>query len=149
MADSVNIQNRKARFEYELLEELVAGIQLTGTEIKSVRMGKVSLDQAYCIFHEDELYIRGMNIAEYDMGNIYNHEPVRDRKLLLKRRELNKWQGKLKDAGLTIVPLRMFIQESGWAKVKIALVRGKKMHDKRDSIKERDVKRDLDRYYKS
>ena len=148
MADSVNIQNRKARFEYELLEELIAGIKLTGTEIKSVRMGKVSLDQAYCIFHENELYIRGMNIAEYEMGNIYNHEPVRDRKLLLKRRELNKWQGKLKDAGLTIVPLRMFIQENGWAKVKIALVRGKKMHDKRDSIKERDVKRDLDRYYK-
>ena len=148
MADGVNIQNRKARFEYELLEELIAGIQLTGTEIKSVRMGKVSLDQAYCIFHENELYIRGMNIAEYEMGNIYNHEPVRDRKLLLKRRELNKWQGKLKDAGLTIVPLRMFIQENGWAKVKIALVRGKKMHDKRDSIKERDVKRDLDRYYK-
>ena len=148
MADGVIIQNRKARFEYELLEELIAGIQLTGTEIKSVRMGKVSLDQAYCIFHENELYIRGMNIAEYEMGNIYNHEPVRDRKLLLKRRELNKWQGKLKDAGLTIVPLRMFIQENGWAKVKIALVRGKKMHDKRDSIKERDVKRDLDRYYK-
>jgi SsrA-binding protein len=148
MADSPTIQNRKARFEYEILEELVVGIQLTGTEIKSVRKGKVSLDQAYCLFDHNELYVRGMNIAEYEMGSHYNHEPVRDRKLLLKRREIKKWQNKLKDVGLTMVPLRMFIHSNGWAKMNIALVKGKKSHDKRDSIKERDVKRDLDRLYK-
>lgn len=141
----LNIKNRKASFEYELLIRYEAGIRLTGTEIKSIRAGKASISEAYCTFINDELFVRNMHIAEYEQGNIYNHEPKRDRKLLLKRTELNKLKSKLKDKGLTIIPLQMFLSKSGYAKMEIALARGKKLHDKRDSLKEKDLKRQMDR----
>lgn len=118
-----------------------SGIQLTGTEIKSVRAGKVSIAEAYGVFVKDELFIRNMHIEEYAQGNIYNHEPRRDRKLLLKKIELNKLRSKLKDKGLTIIPIRMYLSDSGFAKLEIALAKGKKIYDKRESIKEKDLKR--------
>lgn len=142
---NVNIQNKRARFEYELIDFYTAGIQLLGTEIKSIRQGKAVLTDSYCFIQGGELWIKGMHIAEYSHGNINNHEPLRERKLLLKKHELQKLEKKLKDQGNTIVPLRLFINESGFAKLEIALARGKKIYDKRESIKERDVKRDLDR----
>lgn len=146
MADSrLNISNRKARYEYELLETYVAGMQLTGTEIKSIRAGKATITESYCMFQGDELFIKNMHIAEYKQGSYANHDPVRLRKLLLQRRELDKMKKGLDKKGLTIVPLRVFISENGFAKLEIALARGKKMHDKRESIKERDVKRQIDR----
>ena len=127
--------------------ELTAGIQLTGTEIKSVRAGKANITDAYCAFVKDELFVRNMHIDEYEQGNIYNHVPKRDRKLLLQRSELSKLKGKMKDKGLTIVPLQMFLGESGFAKLDIALAKGKKLYDKRESMKDKDVKRDLARKY--
>jgi SsrA-binding protein len=127
--------------------ELTAGIQLTGTEIKSVRAGKANITDAYCAFVKDELFVRNMHIDEYEQGNIYNHVPKRDRKLLLQRSELSKLKGKMKDKGLTIVPLQMFLSESGFAKLDIALAKGKKLYDKRESMKDKDVKRDLARKY--
>lgn len=143
MGANINIQNKKARFEFEILDRFVAGIQLKGTEIKSIRKGKASLVEAYCVFINSELFIRNMNIAEYSHGNRYNHEPKRDRKLLLEKRELRKMLIKVNERGLTIVPLRLFINDRGFAKVEIALARGKKIYDKRQSIKEKDIKRDL------
>ena len=125
--------------------ELTAGIQLTGTEIKSVRAGKANITDAFCTIVNGELVVRNMYIEEYSQGNIYNHEPKRDRKLLIKKTELNKLTGKLKDKGLTIVPLKMFLSESGFAKLNIALAKGKKMYDKREALKDKDVKRDIDR----
>jgi SsrA-binding protein len=142
---SVNIQNKKARFEYELLDKFVAGLQLTGTEIKSIRLSKASIAESFCAFKFDELYIIGMNIEEYSHGTYANHLPKRDRKLLLNRQELDKIQKKLKDVGLTIVPIRLFLSEKGWAKVEIALAKGKKLHDKRNTLKDRDIQRDIDR----
>jgi SsrA-binding protein len=142
---NINIQNRRARFEYELLEFFTAGLQLLGTEIKSIRSGKVSLQDSYCIFQNGELWVKGMNIAEYSHGNINNHDPVRERKLLLKKNEIHKIEKKLKDQGITLIPLRLFLNENGIAKLEIALAKGKKTYDKRESIKEKDVKRDLDR----
>ncbi len=127
--------------------ELTAGIQLTGTEIKSVRAGKANITDAYCAFVKDELFVRNMHIDEYEQGNIYNHVPKRDRKLLLQRSELSKLKGKMKDKGFTIVPLQMFLSESGFAKLDIALAKGKKLYDKRESMKDKDVKRDLARKY--
>jgi len=127
--------------------ELTAGIQLTGTEIKSVRAGKANITDAYCAFVKDELFVRNMHIDEYEQGNIYNHVPKRDRKLLLQRSELSKLKGKMKDKGLTIVPLQMFLSDSGFAKLDIALAKGKKLYDKRESMKDKDVKRDLARKY--
>lgn len=127
--------------------ELTAGIQLTGTEIKSVRAGKANITDAFCAFVKDELFVRNMHIDEYEQGNIYNHSPKRDRKLLLQRTELNKLRTKMKDKGLTIVPLQMFLSESGFAKLDIALAKGKKLYDKRESMKDKDVKRDLARKY--
>jgi SsrA-binding protein len=144
-AQQLNIQNRKASFEYELLLRMDAGIQLSGTEIKSVRAGKVSLAEAYAVFVKDELYIRNMHIEEYAQGNIYNHEPKRDRKLLLNRIELNKLQNKLKDKGLTIVPLKMYLSDSGYAKVEIALAKGRKLYDKRENLKQKDLNRSMQR----
>jgi len=141
----LNIKNRRATFEFSLLMELTAGIQLTGTEIKSVRAGKANITDAFCVIVNGELVVRNMYIEEYAQGNIYNHEPKRDRKLLINRTELNKLIGKLKDKGLTIVPLKMFLSESGYAKLEIALAKGKKMYDKRESLKDKDVKRDMDR----
>lgn len=141
----VNIKNRKASFEYEFLEKFVAGLVLKGTEIKSIREGRVNLQEAYCSFYEDGLWVQNMHISAYEQGNIFNHEPLRKRKLLLNKREMNKLQKKLEEQGLTIVPFRLFISDRGFAKLEIALARGKKLHDKRESIKERDVKREIDR----
>jgi SsrA-binding protein len=144
-ATKLNIKNKRATFEYELLLHFKAGLQLTGTEIKSIRAGKASIAEAYCVFVRDELYIRNMTIEEYSFGNIYNHEPKRDRKLLLQKHELHKLTGKLKDKGLTIVPLELYINENGFAKVDISLAKGKKMYDKRASLKDKVVKRDMAR----
>ncbi len=141
---SINIRNKRAYFNYEILEEFVAGIQLAGTEIKSLRLGKASLVDCYCYFSNRELYIRGMNIAEYDWGNLKNHAPRRDRKLLLNRRELDKLERASQDKGVTIVGLRVFINDRGFAKVVIGLARGKREYDKRETIKARDTKRELD-----
>jgi SsrA-binding protein len=141
----VSIKNRKATFEYSVLAEFSAGIQLTGTEIKSIRAGKANIGEAYCAMVKTELFVRNMYIEEYAQGNIYNHEPKRDRKLLLKRSELNKLQTKLKDKGLTVIPLHLYINEKGLAKLEIALAKGKKLYDKRESLKEKDVKRDMAR----
>ena len=141
----VNIQNKKARFEYELLDIYTAGMQLLGTEIKSIRQGKASIAEAYCYMKEGELWIKNMHIAEYDFGNINNHDPIRDRKLLLNKHELQKIDKKLKDQGVTIVALKVFLNKKGLAKIDIAVARGKKLYDKRHSLKEKDVKRDIDR----
>lgn len=141
----MNIKNRRASFEYHLLLEFTAGIQLTGTEIKSVRAGKANITDAYCVFVKDELFVRNLHIDEYEQGNRFNHEPKRDRRLLLHRQELNKLRSKLKDQGLTIVPLQMHLSDSGFAKLDIALAKGKKLYDKRESMKERDVKRNMAR----
>jgi SsrA-binding protein len=138
-------KNRKASFEYFFLDEYTAGIQLTGTEIKSVRLNQVSIAEAYCLFDKSDLVIRNMNIEHYKEGTYNNHEPRRDRKLLLNYTELKKLTGKLKDKGLTIIPIRLFINERGLAKLQITLAKGKKNYDKRESIKQKDVKRQLDR----
>ena len=142
----VDIRNKKASFEYELLESFTAGIVLSGTEIKSVREGKVSLVDSWCYFVGNELFIRNMNIAEYWWGSAFSRqEPKRDRKLLLTRKELNKLQRAVKEKGLTIVATRMFISDNGYAKVNISLARGKKEFDKRESIKEKDLRRESER----
>ena len=148
MGNSVNIKNKKASFDYVFLEKFVAGVQLTGTEIKSVRDGKVSLADAYCIFFNNEIYVRGMNVAEYSHGSVYNHDPRRDRKLLLNRKELNKLFRKSQEKGLTIVAFRLFINDKGLAKLEIALAKGKREFDKRETIKKKDAERELDRFRK-
>jgi SsrA-binding protein len=144
----INIKNKKAWHDYEMIERFTAGMQLTGTEIKSVRAGKASLVDSYCYFKEGELYVKGMHIAEYDFGNIYNHDPKRDRKLLLNRRELRKLAKNVKEKGLTIMALRIFIAENGYAKLEIALAKGKKEYDKRENLKQKDSKRELERMMK-
>ncbi|MBP9150851.1 MAG: SsrA-binding protein SmpB [Flavobacteriales bacterium] len=140
--------NRNAKYEFAFLEEFVAGLQLFGTEIKSIRNKDVSIAEGYCTFINDELYILNMHIGHYEQGSYNNHEPKRERKLLLKKQELKKLSGKLKDKGLTIIPTRLFISDKGHAKLNIALAKGKKMHDKRDTIQDRDVKREIDRAMK-
>lgn len=135
------IKNKKAFFEYVILEKYIAGIVLKGTEIKSIRQGKVSINEAYCAFEKGELYVKNMNISPYEQGSYNNHLPNRDRKLLLTRRELIRLQSKVKESGLTIVPLLLFINERGLAKLEIALVRGKKAYDKRETIRQRDEDR--------
>jgi SsrA-binding protein len=144
-AKNISIKNRQASYEYELLEKYVAGIVLTGTEIKSIREGKVNLQDGYGYFNNGELFVKGVNITPYAQGTHYNHEATRERKLLLKRSELKKLETRSEEKGLTLVPTKLFINDRGFAKIEIALGRGKKMHDKRDSIKERDAKRELDR----
>ena len=144
----INIKNKKAWHDYEILDKFVAGIQLTGTEIKSIRAGKASLVDAYCFFNQGELYVKGMHISEYDFGNINNQVPKRDRKLLLKGRELKKLEKNIKEKGLTIVALRIFIAESSYAKLEIALARGKKEFDKREDLKKKDSRREMDRMMK-
>ena len=142
---SIQIKNRRASFDYEFLETYTAGIQLVGTEIKSIRAGKCSLQDAYCFFAGKELFVRGMNIALYHWGSWSQHEPVRDRRLLLNRKELRHLQQADKQKGLTIVAVKLFIAENGFAKLVIALAKGKKEYDKRQSIKEKDVRREMDR----
>ncbi len=145
---NIKIENRKARFEFEFLDLYTAGIQLTGTEIKSIRKGKANLSDAYCLFINGELIIRNLHISEYEMGSYNNHEPKRDRKLLLNRHELDKLHTKVKEKGLTIIPYNLYVNEKGLAKVNIALARGKKIYDKREDIKSRDIKRSVDRILK-
>ena len=145
---AVNIQNKRAKFEYNILDKYVAGLQLSGTEIKSIRNSKVNLSDSFCSFKDNELYIIGMYIDEYEFGNYTNHSPKRERKLLLNRHELDKIRKKILDVGLTIVPLRLFINDKGWAKIEIAVAKGKKLHDKRNTIKDRDIQRDIDRAIK-
>lgn len=141
----INIKNRKAEFEYFLLTKYTAGIVLTGTEIKSIRSGKANLTDAYCLFENNELWVRGMHIAEYLQGSYNNHLPKRDRKLLLTKRELRKIQSKLKEKGTTVIPSLLFINEKGLAKLDIHIARGKKMYDKREAIKEKDARRASER----
>ena len=142
---SVNIRNKKASFEFEFIDTYVAGLMLKGTEIKSIRESKVSLAEAFCMFLDGELYIRQMHISPYSMAASYNHEAVRDRKLLLNKKELEKLQTKSTEKGLAIIPVRIFINDRGKAKLEIALARGKKIHDKRQDLKEKDAKRELQR----
>ena len=149
MQNNVNIQNKRARFEYEILDKYIAGIVLKGTEIKSIRLGKASIAESFCEFNErGELFVINMTIETYAFGTYYNHRPKSERKLLLQKKELRKLNKEVKNSGLTIVPLRLFINDKGLAKVEIALVRGKKLYDKRETIKDRDNKRTLDRLTK-
>ena len=141
---SPSIKNKKARFDYHLLEKLEAGIVLLGTEVKSLRQGKASLEEAYCRMSRGELYLVGCNIAQYDHGNITNHEPTRQRKLLIHKRELRKIEIKLSQKGLTVVPMRIYFSR-GLAKIEIALAEGKSRGDKRDKIKQREMDRDVQR----
>ena len=149
MQAKINIRNKKARFEYEILDEYVAGIKLSGTEIKSTRQGKARITESFCEFNESgELFVINMFIEEYSHGNFYNHKPKSARKLLLNKRELKKLQKEIQNVGLTIIPLKLFMTDKGWAKLNIALCRGKKIHDKRETMKDRDSKRDLARIKK-
>ncbi|HNZ71542.1 MAG TPA: SsrA-binding protein SmpB [Prolixibacteraceae bacterium] len=144
----VSIKNKKAFFEYEIIESFIAGIQLQGTEIKSIREGKAGLVDSYCQFAGGELYVKNMHIAEYFFGNLRNHEAKRERKLLLQKKELRKLERKVRETGLTIVPLKLFLNEKGFAKLEIGLARGKKVYDKRESLKQNDARRDMDREMK-
>lgn len=144
----VNIKNKRATFDYELVDTYTAGIVLTGTEIKSIRLGKASLVDTFCYFAKNELWVKNMHIAEYFYGSYNNHVARRDRKLLLSKKELGKLQREIKDAGFTIVPVRMFINEKGLAKLVIALAKGKKQYDKREALREKDDRRDMDRMFK-
>ena len=150
MQKQVNIKNKRAKFEYEILDKYTAGIVLTGTEIKSIRQSKASIAESFCEFNESgELFIINMTIEEYAFGTYYNHKPKAERKLLLNKRELKKLQKDVQAKGLTIVPLLLFINENGLAKIEIALAKGKKIFDKRETMKDRDTKRQLDRVKKS
>lgn len=149
MKNAVNIKNKKAKFEYELLDTYKAGIVLTGTEIKSIRDSKASIAESFCEFNDaGELFVINMTIQEYVYGNYYNHQPKAERKLLLNRRELKSLEKDVNTKGLTIIPLRLFINDRGLAKLEIALAKGKKLYDKRDTIRDRDNKRNLDRIKK-
>ena len=150
MQPKINIRNKKARFEYEILDTYIAGIQLTGTEIKSIRASKARITESFCEFNEKgELFVINMFIEEYINGNIYNHKPKSERRLLLTKRELKKLQKEVQNVGLTIIPLKLFLTDKGWAKLQIALCKGKKLYDKRESLKDRDNKRDLARIKKN
>lgn len=148
-ASNISIKNKKAFFEYEIIESFTAGIVLLGTEIKSIRAGRANLTDSYCQFVAGEMYVRNLHISEYELGTCNNHVAKRDRKLLLQRRELQKWQKKVKESGLTIIPLKLFINEKGLAKIEIGLCKGKKVYDKRESIKQRDAGREMDRMMKA
>ena len=146
--NSIVIKNKKASFDYEFIETFLAGIVLTGTEIKSLRLGKASLVDTYCTFVKRELWVKNMNISEYFYGTYNNHSARRDRKLLLNRKELNKIERLSKDTGFTVIPTKMFINEKGLAKIVIAVAKGKKSYDKRQSLREKDDKRAMDRAFK-
>jgi len=144
----INIANKKAKFEYHLMDQFTAGIQLSGTEIKSIRNNKASIAEAYCVVSDGEVFIRNMQIQAYENSSFYNHKLKRDRKLLLNRKEIDKLEKFMKDKGNTIVPLKMFISDKGWAKVVIATAKGKKLYDKRNDLKDKDDKRAMDRAMK-
>ena len=144
----MEIKNRSAYFEYFIDDKYTAGIMLTGTEVKSLREGKANFNDSYCIFNKGELWIRSFHISEYSHGTVNNHDPIRERKLLLNRRELKKMEAKLKEKGYTIVPLRLFFNEKKLSKLEIGLWKGKKLHDKRDTIRQRDTEREMKRYIK-
>jgi SsrA-binding protein len=147
--DFINIKNRKASHEYEFIDKFVAGVVLTGTEIKSIRNSQVTMSDAHCVFIENELWIKNLHISEYSNGGYVNHEPKRERKLLLNRQELEKINGKVTTKGMTIIPTRLFVNDKGRAKLEIAVAKGKKLFDKRESLKDKDNKRDLDRIRKN
>jgi SsrA-binding protein len=147
-SNEINIKNKRARFEYFIDEEFIAGIVLAGTEIKSIRSGKASIMEAYCVIAEGELFIRNMYIAPYENASFYTHKTRGDRKLLLNKKELNRIEKFLKVKGNTIVPLKLFLSDKGWLKIQIACARGKKLHDKREDLKEKDDKREMDRVMK-
>jgi len=147
-AGNIVIKNKKASHDYEFLEKFVAGIILSGTEIKSIRLGKATIADSYCFFNNSELFIKGMHIAEYWWGNLNNHDPLRERKLLLTSRELRKIERKIKETGLTIIVMKIFINDRGLAKAEIAISRGKKEYDKRETLKRKDATREMDRMRK-
>jgi SsrA-binding protein len=147
-SSDIVIKNRKASHDYVFLEKFIAGIKLTGTEIKSIRLGKAALADSYCFLRDGEMFIKGMHIAEYYWGNLNNHDPLRERKLLLTRRELRKIERKVKESGNTIIVLKVFINERGLAKAEIAIAKGKKEYDKRETIKRKDLERELSRVRK-
>jgi len=147
-SDNIVIKNKKASHDYEFLDKYIAGIKLTGTEIKSIRLGKAALTDSFCLFRGGELYIKGMHISEYWWGNMNNHDPIRERKLLLNKRELRKMEKKVKETGLTIIVIKVFINDRGLAKAEIATARGKKEYDKRQILKRKDSERELDRFRK-
>ena len=147
-SSNIVIKNRKASHDYEFLEKLTAGIRLTRTEIKSIRAGKANLTDSFCAFRNSELFITGMHISEYYWGNIRNHDPLAERKLLLTRRELKRWEKKVKESGLTIIVTKVFINERGLAKAEVALARGKREYDKRQSIRQRDHEREMERDFR-
>lgn len=144
----VNIRNKKARFEYHLLDFYTAGMQLTGTEIKSIRKSKASILEAYCVFDRGEVWIRNMHITEYENGSFYNHKPRTDRKLLLNKKEIKQIEKFLMVKGNTLIPIKLFLSEKGWAKLEIACAQGKKLHDKRQDLKAKDDRREMDRALK-
>lgn len=144
-SNSISIRNKQATFQYEIIEKVVAGIVLQGTEVKSIREGKVNLQDGHCYFNKGEAWVRGITITPYSQGTHYNHEADRERKLLLKKTELKRLEAKVSEKGLALIPVRLFINDKGLAKLELGLGRGKKLHDKRESIKERDVKRELSR----
>ena len=144
----MEIKNRSAFHEYFFDNKYVAGIILTGTEVKSLREGKASFNDSYCIIHKGEMWLKSLHIAEYSHGTVNNHDPIRDRKLLLQKREINKIEGKLKEKGYTLIPLLIFFNEKNLVKVEIGLGKGKKLHDKRETIKKRDVEREMKRFIK-
>ena len=144
----MEIKNRSAFHEYFFDNKYVAGVVLTGTEVKSLREGKASFNDSYCIIHKGEMWLKSLHIAEYSHGTTNNHDPIRDRKLLLQKREISKIEGKLKERGYTLIPLRIFFNEKNLIKVEIGLGKGKKLHDKRETIKKRDVEREMKRFIK-
>ncbi|MEI7470907.1 MAG: SsrA-binding protein SmpB [Chitinophagaceae bacterium] len=143
----MELSNRKAYHEYYIEASFIAGMVLAGTEIKSLRTGKASFNDSYCYFHQGELFVKSLHISEYAYGTYTNHEPMQERKLLLNKRELKKIEGKIKEKGYSVIPLKIFITEKGLAKMEIGLAKGKKIHDKRDSIRERETDRDIKRKY--
>ena len=144
----MEIKNRSAYFEYYVDDKYIAGMVLTGTEVKSLRAGRASFNDSYCIFHNNELWIRSLHIAEYSHGTVNNHDPLRERKLLLTKREIKKLESRIKEKGYTIIPLRIFFTDKNLFKLEVGLAKGKKLHDKRETIKQRDTEREIKRYIK-
>ena len=145
MNSKINIKNRKASFEYEFIQKYTAGIILVGTEIKSIRANKASISDAYCVIIDSEVIIKNLHISEYKYASFSNHEPKRERKLLLNKQEINKIKSRVQEKGFALVPIRLFINDKGIAKLEIAVAKGKKIYDKRESIKEKDIKRNIER----